>query len=235
MSELTAILLCGGKGRRLRPFTDTLPKSLVSINGKPLIYHLMRQLGGMGISHFIVCVGYKGEAIEKFVNENREPKWNVKCINSGDVSITDRITDAQNYFSGQGIICYGDTLANVNLTDLRKDHQKNGGLATITVYPYHSPFGIVAFDNSERVSEFIEKPQLPYWMNIGFLLCEQGAFEFIQPRSDFLEFLTAMAKAGVLYAHKHPGEHLTVNTEKDRALAENKMYEFFTCVEGYKI
>src|SRR5919199_805653 len=107
-APLTAILLCGGRGERLRPFTDTLPKPLARL--------------------------------------------------------------------------YGDTLANVDLRALRRTHQTSGALATLTTYPLYSTFGIVDFDEEGRVSAFTEKPRLPYWINIGFILCEPAAFDLIEPR-----------------------------------------------------
>src|SRR6185295_10531370 len=94
VSELTAILLCGGKGERLRPFTESLPKALVPLNGDPLLAHLLRYLSTAGVRRFIVCVGYKAEAIKKFLHESPYSETEVACIDSGDVSMTDRILDA---------------------------------------------------------------------------------------------------------------------------------------------
>ena len=231
-SELTAILLCGGKGERLKPFTDTLPKALVPLNGEPLLAHLMRYLSAAGISRFVVCVGYKAAAIESFLSENSAPSWQVTCVNSGDVSMTQRLLDARPYIPGTALVCYGDTLANVDLASLLGAHRRNEALATLTVYPLHSPFGIVHFDDSKRVTTFAEKPLLPYWINIGFLLCEPAALDFVSPGLQMPEYLSKLADAGALYTHEHRGKHLTVNTEKERALAETEMIEFFTYMDG---
>lgn len=230
ISELTAILLCGGKGERLRPFTEAVPKALVPLNGEPLLLHLLRYLSSAGVSRFVVCVGYKAEAIESFLRETCEP-WQVTCVNSGDASMTDRLLDARPHLQGRALVCYGDTLANVELARLLREHQRSGALATLTVYPLHSPFGIVHFNDSKRVTSFDEKPRLPYWINIGFLLCEPAALDFLVRGSEMPEFLSALAEAGVLHTHEHTGKHLTVNTEKDRALAENEI-EFFTYMDG---
>jgi glucose-1-phosphate cytidylyltransferase len=231
ISELTAILLCGGKGERLRPFTETLPKALVPLNGEPLLLHLLRYLSSAGVSRFVVCVGYKAEAIESFFSERLTESWQVTCVNSGDASMTDRLLDARPHIPGRALVCYGDTLANVELASLLGEHQRSGALATLTVYPLHSPFGIVHFDDSKRVTTFAEKPRLPYWINIGFLLCEPMALDFVARGSEMPQFLSTLAEAGVLHTHEHTGKHLTVNTEKDRALAENDI-EFFTYMDG---
>src|SRR4051812_6056151 len=181
MTDLTAVLLCGGKGERLKPFTDTLPKALVPLKGEPLLYHLLRYLAASGVGRFVVCVGHKAEAIERFIEERREPSWEIACVNSGEASMTTRILDARPYLRGRTLICYGDTLANVDLADLQRRHQASGALATLTSYPLYSPFGIVDFDESKRVSAFAEKPRLPYWINIGFILCEPAALDLIKP------------------------------------------------------
>ncbi len=235
MSDLTAILLCGGKGERLKPFTDSMPKALVPLNGRPLLYHLLKYLGSAGVRRFVICVGYKAEAIESFIRENADPAWEMTCVNSGDVSMTDRILDARPHVHGQAIICYGDTLANVDLPALREEHAARGALVTLTTYPLHSPFGIVDVDAEKRITNFVEKPCLPYWINIGFMLCEPEAFDSLNPQSDMIEFLSGLARRGALYAHQHAGKHLTVNTEKDRALAETQLIEFFTYGDGQLI
>ena len=231
-ANLTAIVLCGGKGERLRPFTENLPKALVPLNRRPLLQHLLAYLRAAGVSRFVVCVGYKAEAVEEFLRDYDPPGCEIICVNSGDVSMTDRILQAREYVSERALICYGDTLANVDLEDLIAQHHKSAALSTVTVYPFNSPFGIVETDAIGRVQSFTEKPQLPYWINIGFLLCDPGAFNYLQPGSDMIGFLSTMAKAGVLFSYRHTGKHLTINNEKERAAAEAEMVEFYTYIEG---
>lgn len=231
MSEITAIVLCGGKGERLRPFTDNLPKALVPLQGKPLLYHLMRYLSGSGISRFVLCVGYKAECIEQFVRECARPDWDVHCVNSGDASMADRILDALPLVRGRALICYGDILANVDLEALQQEHCRAGALATLCVYPLHSPFGIVQFDGDGRITGLTEKPVLPYWINIGFMLCEPEALRYLQRNSDLVEFSRELSRAGALFAYQHRGRHLTINTEKERIQAEAEMADFATVMD----
>jgi glucose-1-phosphate cytidylyltransferase len=230
-SEPTAILLCGGKGKRLKPFTDGLPKALVPLNGAPLLAHLLQYLSASGIKRFVVCVGYKADAIETFLKNHEDSSLSLTAVNSGDASMTDRLLDARKHVTGRALICYGDTLANIDLSALQQQHSASGALATLTVYPLHSPFGIVEFDDEKKVTAFSEKPELPYWINIGFLLCEPQAFDFIKRGSGMPEFLSALATADALYTYRHTGKHLTVNTEKERATAETEI-EFFTYMDG---
>ena len=140
--------------------------------------------------------------------------------------MADRILDARRHITGQALICYGDILANVDLADLQHQHRDRGALATLTVYPLHSPFGIVNFDADQRITELAEKPVLPYWINIGFMLCDPVALQFLQPNSDMMSFSAALAKAKALYAYQHQGRHLTINTEKERMQAEALMTDF---------
>ena len=232
MHEPTAVILCGGKGERLKPFTDQLPKALVPLHGKPLLYHLMNYLSISGISRFVLCVGYKAECIEQFVREGAKPGWKVQCVNSGDASMADRILDARPHIPGQALICYGDILANVDLAALRREHKSSGALATLCVYPLHSPFGIIRFDQTKRIIELAEKPVLPHWINIGFMLCEPQAFEsYLKPKTDMMNFSESLAKAGSLFAFQHQGRHLTINTEKERKQAEAEMTDFATVMD----
>jgi NDP-sugar pyrophosphorylase family protein len=231
MSDPTAVILCGGKGERLKPFTDNLPKALVPLHGKPLLHHLMNYLSQAGISRFVLCVGYKAECIEQFVSQCASPGWQVRCVDSGDASMADRILDARPHIEGPALICYGDILANVDLPDLRRAHQASGALATLTVYPLHSPFGIVEFDQQNRITKLTEKPVLPHWINIGFMLCEPKALDLLQPKSDMMNFSEALAQAGALFAYRHRGRHLTINTEKERMQAEAQMTDFATVMD----
>ena len=233
MNDVTAVLLCGGKGERLRPLTESVPKVLTRLDGRPLLWHLMTALARGGIERFVVCVGYMAVDVERFVAEISEPSWSVTCVDSGvDASITDRLADARSSVPGRALVCYGDTLANVDLPGLWKAHDERDALATVTIYPLHSPFGIVHFDSANRVTGFDEKPVLPHWINIGYLLCEPRVFDRIKPRSDLPELLADLVLARQLYTFVHTGKHMTINTEHDRRVAESRGIEFFTLPEG---
>jgi NDP-sugar pyrophosphorylase family protein len=231
MSDLTAVILCGGKGERLKPLTDHLPKALVPLRAKPVLFHMMEYLAQSGISRFILCLGYKAECFEQFVAEYAKPGWNVSCVNSGDASMADRVLDACPHIVGQALICYGDVLANVDLTALQREHRATGALATLTVYPLHSPFGVIRFDESKRIMELAEKPVLPHWINIGFMLCEPEALQLLQPKTDLMNFSASLADRGALFAYQHKGKHLTINTEKERLQAEEEMIDFATVAD----
>lgn len=230
--DLTAIILCGGRGERLRPYTDTLPKALVPLNGRPLLDHVLRYLRLGGVGRFVLCTGHLAEKIESFAAGSAEFRDATICVNSGNASMIDRILDASSHVGAHALVCYGDTLANVDVGALLGSHRASHAAATLTIYPLHSPFGIVYADADGRVTAFAEKPKLPYWINIGYLLCEREAFAAMRRGTEMDEFLSALARAGRLHAYRHSGKHLTVNSEKERTLAEEQIVEFLTVMDA---
>ncbi|HEV2395913.1 MAG TPA: nucleotidyltransferase family protein [Candidatus Sulfotelmatobacter sp.] len=229
MRNMTALVLCGGKGERLRPLTSEIPKALAPLRGRPILQHLLTYLAGSGIRKFVLCVGYQATLIEQFVETVRRPDWDIRCMDSGDASMNDRILDACELIPERVLICYGDTLANVDLAALESLHAKSGVPATMTVYPLRSAFGIVEFNENALVTGIVEKPLLPYWVNIGFVLCEPCAFEYMERNSNIVEFCSALSRAGCLAAYKHVGQHVTINTARD--LAEAQVVDFATVGE----
>jgi glucose-1-phosphate cytidylyltransferase len=228
MNDLTAILLCGGRGERLKPFSDTLPKPLVPLRDKPLLRYLLDYLYAEGVRRFVLCIGYKAEALRAFVAGLEARDWELICVDSGDATMTDRIADALPHVPGRALICYGDTLANVDLARLMAQHDAQKSLASITVYPLHSPFGLVYFDSDRVVTQMAEKPRLPYFINIGFIVCEPAALARMPRGTDLVTYLSAFVPGRELTAFMHEGRHLTVNTDKERKEAELQLVEFFT-------
>lgn len=231
-AELTAVVLCGGKGERLRPFTESLPKPLVPLNGRPLLAYLLEHLHRQGVRRFVLCTGYKAAEIERFAREHPLPGAELRCIDAGDVSMADRVIAARGCVPGRALLCYGDTIANVDLSELERSHERARAMATVSVYPLQSPFGVVdVAEGSGRVVGLSEKPLLPYWINIGYIFCELAALDLLVPGADLVGFLREVMAREALHAYRHRGKHLTVNTEKERSEAEHEV-EFFSVVEG---
>jgi NDP-sugar pyrophosphorylase family protein len=228
---VTAVILCGGRGERLRPFTELLPKSLVPIGDRPLLGHLMDYLATRGVRRFVLCTGYKKEAIESFAAGLAPSGWQIECVDSGDAPMIDRLLDALPHVIGRALVCYGDTLANVDLAALTAAHERGDASATVTVHPLESPFGIVQADADGFVESIREKPRLPHWINIGFVLCDREAFGSAERGMDLVGFLDTLVRSRRLRAYRHEGRHLTVNTEKERSAAEKDIV-FFTYPEG---
>ena len=146
--------------------------------------------------------------------------------------MTQRLLDAWPHVQGMALVCYGDTLANVSIEKLVRRHQNSASDATLALYRPLSSFGIVKFDRTRKVVSFTEKPRLPHWINIGFLLCNPAALaSTLQLAGDMVEFLSGLASQGRLAAFEHRGKHLTINTEKERQQAETEVIEFLSIVD----
>ncbi len=228
LEDITAVLLCGGRGERLRPFTEHCPKPLVPLGGQPMLRHLVDYLGAVGLRRFVFCVGYKAELIHEFLAATYPDRERYRAVDSGDATMTDRLVDARDLVPGRALVCYGDTLANVNLPGLVAHHESRHAAATLTTYPLQSPYGIVDAGDDGQIRQFREKPILPFWINIGFLLLEREVLAGLARGSDMPQFLDGLAASGRLFAFRHEGSHLTVNTEKERMQAERQLAQMFT-------
>ncbi|MDI6639971.1 MAG: sugar phosphate nucleotidyltransferase [Methanocellales archaeon] len=229
--EMQVVVLCGGRGLRLRPITDEIPKPLVYVKGKPLIHHILDYYHHLGYKNYILCIGYKGELIKEYF-DNHKKDWKIQYIDSGDANIIQRIYDTKDVVSDRFIVSYGDTIANVDIEDLLAFHDSNDGLVTITTYRMQSPFGLVFSDDDGLINSFKEKPYLDYWINIGYMVFEREALDIISERDDLISFFNKLISKNMLYSYRHTGTHLTINTEKEKEQAEDNIDEFYTYLEG---
>jgi glucose-1-phosphate cytidylyltransferase len=223
--DLTVLLLCGGKGERLNPLTNGIPKPLIQINGIPILSYLIPYLEGYGFKDIIIAAGYKSEKIYEYF-ECHHKNMNIKIIDSGDVDIIKRIQDAAEIIQGDFIMCYGDTLADVDFNKMIYYHHKHDGILTVTSYPLQSSFGILDIGESGKVISFIEKPVLDKWINIGYFYFSQDCVHHLRGSSSFVEFLHERIARREMYSYKHQGIHITVNTITELRDAENNIANF---------
>lgn len=228
MGDFTKILiLCGGKGTRLRPITEEIPKPMVHLKGKPIIEHILYLLSRQGFSEFVIAIGYKGEIIKDYFNRI-DNGYKIEFRDAGDCSMMERILDAKDILGDTFLVVYGDTIADVNLKDLLEFHKLNSAGVTITTYKMQSHFGIVESSDDGRVIEFKEKPILDHWINIGFMVFDKVALEQFRKGCNLIEFFNALIKKGKLYEYRHNGKHITVNTEKEKQESEKEVIDFYT-------
>lgn len=225
-ADLVAVILCGGRGERLLPLTATLPKALVPVGDRPLLQHLIEHLECEGVSQFALCTGHLSKQVEAFASSIASSRRVIHVIDSGDVPMADRILDARPFTKGPVLVCYGDTLANVEVRTLYERHVAAGTGATVTVHPFVSPFGLVDCGDDGRVHAFREKPVLPFWVNIGFLVLEPRVLDLLQRGDDLNVLLSSLAAAGDLGWYRHTGRHITVNSRKELADAEREITFF---------
>ena len=218
-----AIILCGGKGERLRPITKKIPKPLAIIGGETILGHQLKYLKNQGITDFILATGYKSELIEEYV-DNYFNNLNIKIINSGDVDIMIRLKKCTPYITNDCLICYGDTLANVDINALYNFHIKNNSKITVTSYQLESQFGILDIDSKGLVFRFREKPKLDAWINIGYIIINNNTLQ--NKLDSFKDFISSLADKGFLFSYKHHGLHITVNSLTELKQAEKNIINF---------
>lgn len=220
--DLYVLLLCGGKGERLKPLTDSIPKPLIPIKGKPIVYYLIAHLEKAGFRNFVVSIGYKAEKMREYFRVHHT-HLNIQLVDSGDVDIVRRIQGAQEVIPGDYVMCYGDTLADVNMDGLLAFHEAHQGLLTMTSYPLRSQFGVLELTADGKVTSFLEKPILDKWINIGYYYFDQKIRASVYAYHDFVDFLQACISSQRLYCYKHTGVHITVNTLKELDEAEDSI------------
>jgi len=219
IERLSALILCGGKGERLKPLTTSLPKPLIPIKGRPILNYLIHHLSASGITNLLVATGYQAEKVEEYFKSNHRD-LTIKLVNSGDADIIQRIKDAAPHLDGDFLMVYGDTLSDVELTRLIDFHHAHPGKATVTVWPMRSPFGVMEFGERESIQTFHEKPVLDKWINIGYFYFGREVLDGLAPFDKFEDFLRHLTTKKELYGFKHRGVHITVNTQKELSEAE---------------
>ena len=141
IKHMKTLLLCGGEGTRLHPLTKKIPKPLVKIKNKTIIDHIIEHLSKSGLKNFLICSGYKSSMISRHFSRNN--LTNAKIINSGKADILQRILDCKSMINSQFMVCYGDTIANVNIKKLYAFHKSHSGIATICSYQLKQNFWII--------------------------------------------------------------------------------------------
>jgi glucose-1-phosphate cytidylyltransferase len=216
------VILCGGRGTRLREETQTIPKPLVEIGGRPILWHVIRIYAEHGFERFLLLTGHKGELIEDFVaTDGLPPGLDVECLDTGEETHTGgRIARVADRLGGERFcVTYADGVADIDLAELLRFHAAHGALATMTVVQPELQFGVAELDGDDQVSGFTEKPRYEGWINGGFFCFEPGALDYIGPDSVLeREPLERLARDGQLRAFRHPGFWDCMDTYKDAVL-----------------
>ncbi|MFQ5923631.1 MAG: glucose-1-phosphate cytidylyltransferase [Anaerolineales bacterium] len=241
---MNIVILCGGKGTRLREKTEEIPKPLVEIGGRPILWHVMKLYAHYGIQDFILCLGYKGVQIKEYcVNSNtwrlsnfslstggngskirlldsELERWNIAFIDTGlDTRTGGRVKRIQPYIKGDLFMAtYADGLADIDISALLEFHKRHGRIATVTAVRPASQFGIMQLNGDGRVAEFVEKPRLNEWVNGGFFVFDYRFFDYLEENSVLeQEPLERLAQEGEIMAYRHEGFWACMDTYKDTA------------------
>ena len=217
--NMKVVLLAGGLGTRISEYTKTIPKPMIKINGKPLLFHIMHYYASHGFKNFYIALGYKGEIIKNFFNK-KFFDWNINLIETGKNTMTGgRLKRLTKHIGNETfLMTYGDGLSNVNLKSLIKFHRKNKKLVTLTAVRPPARFGALKL-KGQHVSYFKEKSHLDEgWINGGFFVMEPKFLKSIKNDNTYLERepLETMTKKKQLIAFRHKGFWQCMDTKRDK-------------------
>ena len=228
MTTPPVVILCGGRGTRLKADVPDLPKPLVEIGGRPILWHVIQIYASQGLERFVLATGYKGELIEQFAADSDWPEGvSVECVDTGlDTPTGGRIHRVgPQVADGTFLATYADGVADIDLRRLQSFHAAHGRLATMTVVRPLLQFGIAQINGRDEVTGFEEKPRSDHWINGGFFEFEPGALAYLGDSSVLeREPLEGLADDGQLRAYRHTGFWDCMDTYKDSVLL-NDLWE----------
>lgn len=227
-----AIILAGGKGERLRPFTNDRPKPMVEIHGKPILAYQLEQLKEAGIKKIVFACSYQREVLQKHVDSGK--KYGIEAVFSIEETPLGRggaIKQAMKMISKDAwddvVIANGDNLWKLDFEALIKQHQFKKPLATVVVVPLRSPYGIVEFNKSGHIQGFSEKPILPHWINAGIYVFSREIEPLLPVRGDHETETFPMLPSSRFDVFTSRNYWRAVDTVKDLTEAEKEVNEIF--------
>jgi len=242
---MKVILLAGGFGTRLSEYTETIPKPMVTVGGRPILWHIMNRYAEFGHKDFYVALGYRAEVVKEYFlhyrslnadfsvdlssgtitsHQTDDVDWNVTLVHTGLESMTGgRVKRLQRFIGDEPfMLTYGDGVANIDLKGLLDFHKSHGKMVTVTAVHPGARFGELNIEN-EKVESFQEKPQMGQgWVNGGFFVIQPEFFEMIGGDDTILERdpMEKAAHMGELMAFRHEGFWQCMDTKRDRDLLE---------------
>ena len=243
---MKVVILAGGFGTRLSEYTDSIPKPMVEVGGKPIIWHIMKRYAEYGFKDFVIALGYKSSVIKNYfasyhlgqndytvnlssgeteLKSNGDLDWNVTLVDTGLNTMTGgRIKRLSKYINNEAfMLTYGDGVSNVDIHNLIDHHKSSKKLVTLTAVRPTARFGELDIKENNIVASFQEKSQLKAgWINGGFFVCEPKLLEYISDDHIMLERepLEMIAKESQLSAYKHDGFWQCMDSKRDRDLLE---------------
>jgi glucose-1-phosphate cytidylyltransferase len=243
---MKVVILAGGLGTRLSELTEYLPKPMVKIGGKPILWHIMKTYNKHGLKNFFIAAGYKSEIIkEYFLNyrninsdftinlktgntifhEVEDVDWTVTVADTGLNSMTGgRVKRMKKYINNETfLLTYGDGLVDIDIKSLIEFHKKHKKMVTVSAVHPGARFGELEL-KGDHVISFKEKPQTNQgWINGGYFVCEPSFLDLIENDQTILEKepLENVAKMGQLRAYHHKGFWHCMDTKRDKEVLEN--------------
>ena len=226
----SAIILAGGKGERLRPYTNDRPKPMVEIAGKPILSYQLGQLKKAGIKKVVFACSYKREVLQKHLDSGK--KYGIEALFSVEETPLGRGGGIKQAMKMLGefenvLITNGDNLWKLNVLELIKKHEDRKATATVLVVPLKSPYGIVEFNEMDEILGFREKPILPHWVNAGVYIFSKEIEPLLPDEGDHeIETFPKLPSERFL-VFKSTDYWRGVDTVKDLTEAEKEVAEVF--------
>jgi glucose-1-phosphate cytidylyltransferase len=240
---MKVVILAGGKGTRISEETQTVPKPMIEIGGKPILWHIMKTYSHYGYNEFVICLGYLGYVVKEYfshyflhmsdltidlsknemeIHNNTSEPWKVTLVETGPETMTGgRLKRVQQYIGNETfMMTYGDGVGAVDIAKLVAVHKKKKKLATLTAVQNAGRFGTLELNKQDQVKTFLEKPMgESSWINAGFFVLEPEVFSYIKKGDAAIwerEPLEQLAKKGQVNAFRHPGFWKPMDTLRDK-------------------
>lgn len=245
---MKVVLLAGGYGTRISEESHLKPKPMIEIDGKPILWHIMKYYSTFGYNDFIICCGYKGYVIKEFfanyylynsditfdfttgknvmtVNNNFAEPWKITLVDTGLNTMTGgRIKRVAKYIGNEPfMLTYGDGVCDVDIDKLVDFHKKSGRIATLTSVQPDGRFGVIETNQDNDITAFAEKRKDDSgWINAGYFVLEPKIFDYLQDDTTVFEHapLEKLASEGQLNAYKHNGFWQCMDTLRDKIYLE---------------
>jgi len=239
---MKVVILAGGRGTRISEETGSIPKPMVEIGGKPILWHIMKMYSHSGFNEFIICLGYRGYLIKEYfshyflhmsdvtidmknnhvkVHATASEPWKITLVDTGlETNTGGRLKRIRKYVGDETfMMTYGDGVSDVDIKQLIKFHKSNKRYATVTAIQFAGRFGALGIDQTDTVASFFEKPKGDgIWVSGGFFVLEPAVFSYIKDDSTFWEKepLEKLSREGQLCAYKHNGFWKCMDTQRDK-------------------
>ncbi|MBF0625210.1 MAG: nucleotidyltransferase family protein [Magnetococcales bacterium] len=227
------VILCGGRGVRLKPLTDRVPKGMVPVNGRPMLDHVVEFYRRHGARRVHFCIGYRGEVIRDHFAQ-APPGLDCRFFDAGEeAGMLERLWEVREAVGERFVVAYCDTMIDLDLARLLAHHRRLGAGVTLVTSAIRNPFGVVGVGPEGWVERFEEKPVFTYF--IGCFVMEKWAFREVAPAmlaqpdgAGLVTFFQHLIGLGRLGAFDHQGLQISFNTESEHRQAERDLQRFFT-------
>jgi glucose-1-phosphate cytidylyltransferase len=239
---MKVVILAGGTGTRISDEKRSIPKPMIEIGGKPILWHIMKTYSHYGFNEFVICLGYQGYVVKEYfshyflhmsdvtmdlaknsmsIHTSASEPWKVTMVDTGQDTMTGgRLKRIEKYIGNNPfMMAYGDGVANIDIPALVKFHQEHKTLVTVTAVQQLGKFGIMDIGAEDKISSFLEKPKGDTaWINAGYFVLQPEVFKYIEGDSIALEKdpMAKLSQEGQLTAYRHNGFWRPTDTHRDK-------------------